>query len=317
MTFPWIFKRQRIGGVLAFALLALAVLLALGYTTFRREFLGPEGRYFTAHGIRMHYTDEGQGTPLVLLHGLTTPAHAQWRRGGHVEALAKTFRVITMDLRGHGRSDAPQDPAQYGAQMAEDVVQLLDHLGIDQAHVAGYSLGGLITLKLTALHPERLLSATICAAGWGVQRSTPENLAFWEASAHEFEGGGAELLLKRLGGYIDRSLNPIERLGLRAALHLSNDTGALAAILRNLEGLDVTEAQLRANTVPVLNIIGDRDGFLPDAIALHESMAQHQLLVLPGMTHGNAGGAAEFLPALSGFLRSHTPAPIPPKGQTP
>jgi pimeloyl-ACP methyl ester carboxylesterase len=316
VTFPWIFKRRRIGGVLALALLALAVLLALGYATFRREFLGAEGRYFEAQGIRMHYTDEGQGAPLVLLHGLAIPAHAQWRRGGHVDALAKSFRVITMDLRGHGRSDAPQEPAQYGAQMVEDVVQLLDHLGIDKAHVAGYSLGGLITLKLTALHPERLLSASVCAAGWGGQRSTAEIIAFREAAAKEFERGSAELILTRLGGYIDRPRNPFERLGLRAALHLSNDTGALAAILRNAE-LDVTEAQLRANTVPVLGIIGDQDGFLPDAIALHECMAQHQLLVLPGMTHASAGGAPDFLPALIGFLRSHTPAPVPPQGQTP
>lgn len=188
-------RRIAIGGVVVLLLGALSI----GYGLFRRELLGPEGDYFDSHGLRIHYTDTGQGVPVVLLHGLATPANAQWWRGGQVDALRTRFRVITMDLRGHGRSDAPLVAGEYGARMADDVVGLLGHLGIPKAHVVGYSLGGMITLKLTEMCPDRLLSATVCAAGWGTQRATPENLAFWEAVAGQFERGEAELLLRRLG----------------------------------------------------------------------------------------------------------------------
>lgn len=91
---------------------------------------------------------------------------------------------------------------------------------------------------------------------------------------------------------------------------MSNTPPALAAVIRGIPGLGVAEERLRANTVPVLNIIGERDGFLPDVKALHESMARHRLLVLPGMTHGNAGAVERFLPELIGFLESITPRPV-------
>jgi len=103
---------------------------------------GPEGDYFDSAGVRIHYTDQGQGTPVVLVHGFMNPAHLQWGRTGRIEALSKEYRVIALDNRGHGRSGKPHDPNQYGVQMAEDVVRLLDHLHIDKAHVHHPETGG-------------------------------------------------------------------------------------------------------------------------------------------------------------------------------
>ncbi len=82
------------------------------------------------------------------------------------QRLSRRYRVIALDNRGHGKSDKPYDPAQYGLELVDDVVRLMDHLGIAKAHVVGYSLGGFITLKLALRHPERLLSAAPCGAGW-------------------------------------------------------------------------------------------------------------------------------------------------------
>jgi len=291
--------------------LLLAVVAAVGLVEFRSQLLGPEGHYFDSNGVRIHYTDEGTGTPVLLVHGLGVPAHPQWRRGGHIDALAKHYRVIALDNRGHGRSGKPHDPGQYGAEMAEDLARLLDHLEIKRAHVVGYSMGGYITLKFVATHPDRVLSAAVCAAGWGLQRPTPESLALTETVARDFEHGEAGLLLQRLGGYIDHPLNFAERLGIRTALAVSNDTLALTAAVRGIHGLDVTEEQLHANAVPVLTIVGGSDGLFPDAQALHDHMACHRLVVLPGMTHGNAGGAAAFLEELQDFLKKHTPESEP------
>ena len=124
-----------------------------------------EERYFDSNGVRIHYTDEGTGEPVLLIHGFTADIVLQWDLPGIRQALARDFRVIAFDNRGHGKSDKPHDAAKYGTEMVEDAVRLLDHLKIQKAHVVGYSMGGLITLKLAVMHPERLLSATLGGAG--------------------------------------------------------------------------------------------------------------------------------------------------------
>jgi pimeloyl-ACP methyl ester carboxylesterase len=123
------------------------------------------GQWLDADGVRLHYTDEGAATPVVLLHGFAVNADLNWRPPGITAALVRGFRVIALDLRGHGLSDKPHDPGRYGMEMLEDIPRLLDHPGIERAHVVGYSLGGIITLKLAATHPERLLSAAVLGAG--------------------------------------------------------------------------------------------------------------------------------------------------------
>jgi len=124
------------------------------------------GAFFEVNGVRLHYVEAGQGTPVILVHGLAFNLAFEWMFPRVFQKLSKRYRVIAMDNRGHGKSDKPYDPAQYGLEMVEDVVRLMDHLGIAKAHVVGYSLGGFITLKLALTHPDRLLSAVPCGAGW-------------------------------------------------------------------------------------------------------------------------------------------------------
>jgi pimeloyl-ACP methyl ester carboxylesterase len=154
-------KGLAIGAAILAAALAVAAVGGLEWLTRRVE-----GGHFDSQGVRIHFTDEGSGTPLVLLHGFAVNADLNWRLPGLTETLAREFRVISMDLRGHGLSGKPHDPELYGEAMAEDVIALLDHLGIEKAHLAGYSLGGVITLKLATTHPDRLLSASPLGAGW-------------------------------------------------------------------------------------------------------------------------------------------------------
>ncbi|MBX3415050.1 MAG: alpha/beta hydrolase [Pirellulales bacterium] len=121
---------------------------------------------FDSDGVKIRYTDEGSGPPVVLIHGYTASGDMNWRIPGIIAPLARQYRVITIDNRGHGLSDKPTSPGEYGAVMAEDIVRLLDHLEIDSAHLVGYSMGGMITLKVLATHPERVRSGLIGGMGW-------------------------------------------------------------------------------------------------------------------------------------------------------
>jgi pimeloyl-ACP methyl ester carboxylesterase len=121
---------------------------------------------FDSDGVKIHYVVEGRGEPVVLIHGLLASAAINWEWPGITAELAKDHQVIALDCRGHGLSGKPVEESQYGVQMVEDVVRLLDHLNIKKADIVGYSMGGMITMKLMVLHPERVRSAILGGMGW-------------------------------------------------------------------------------------------------------------------------------------------------------
>ena len=116
--------------------------------------------------MKIHFLVEGTGEPVVLIHGLDSSARVNWQMPGTIDALARDQRVIAVDLPGYGESDKPADPAAYGEQWVDDVILLLDHLNIRKAHIVGYSMGGMVALKLIAEHPDRVISGTLGGAGW-------------------------------------------------------------------------------------------------------------------------------------------------------
>jgi pimeloyl-ACP methyl ester carboxylesterase len=126
----------------------------------------PESQFFDAKGVKVHYLVEGIGEPVVLIHGLDSSARINWEMPGTIDVLAKDHQVIALDLPGYGQSDKPIDPQAYGLQWVEDVILLMDHLKIKQAHIVGYSMGGMVALKLIAEYPDRVLSGTLGGMGW-------------------------------------------------------------------------------------------------------------------------------------------------------
>lgn len=124
------------------------------------------GAYLEHEGIRLFYTEAGEGEPIILLHGFAVNGDLNWRLTGMIETLSKEYHVVVLDQRGHGLSSKPHEPEAYGEEMTHDVIHLMDHLHIAKAHVAGYSLGGYVALKATSLHPDRLLTAGVLGAGW-------------------------------------------------------------------------------------------------------------------------------------------------------
>src|ERR1700754_2555492 len=114
-------------------------------------------------GTKFHYVEQGKGTPVILIHGLTSSAVNNWFSTGIAQKLAKTNRVIALDMRGHGETGP--SPADSTGTMIQDVVDLMDALKIRQAHIGGYSMGGATTAGLLKVAPERFLTASVMGIG--------------------------------------------------------------------------------------------------------------------------------------------------------
>src|SRR6478672_13139687 len=135
--------------------------------------------------VEIAYLDEGDGEPIVLVHGFASTKEVNWVYPGWVTTLTRAGRrVIALDNRGHGESSKHYDPAAYhSALMAEDVRALLDHLGLGRADVMGYSMGARITAFLALAHPERVRSAILGGLGYHLV----EGVGLTEAIAQALE----------------------------------------------------------------------------------------------------------------------------------
>ena len=284
----------------------LVVLLGLtGVATYLYTLFCKTGAFFEVNGVRLHYVEAGQGTPVILVHGLAFNHAAEWKLPRVFQKLSKRYRVIALDNRGHGKSDKPYDPAQYGLELVDDVVRLMDHLGIAKAHVVGYSLGGFITLKLALRHPERLLSAAPCGAGWTANPA--EELKLLYSLSEDLEQGrGITALLKWLQPPGKRLPLPVLWFANFMICSLNN-TKALSCLLRNVPALVATESEVRGNVVPCLAIVGGNDHIKVLAEQMAGVMPNLELLVIPGCDHHTTPMSRKTVPALLAFLDRHTP----------
>jgi pimeloyl-ACP methyl ester carboxylesterase len=126
----------------------------------------PQSEVFDARRVKVHYLIEGNGEPVVLIHGLYSSARVNWQLPGTLAALAQAHRVVALDLPGFGQSKKIVDDEAYGLGWVEDVTLLLDRLNIRKAHIVGYSMGGIVALKFIAQHPDRVISGTLGGMGW-------------------------------------------------------------------------------------------------------------------------------------------------------
>jgi len=260
---------------------------------------------FDSNGVKIRYVTVGKGEPIVLLHGWMSDS-SMWGRLDTNPA-AKEYQLIAVDLRGHGKSDKPHEPEKYGPEMAEDVVRLLDHLKIKKAHVVGYSMGAVVAGKLLVDHPDRLLSVTFGGAGPQF-RPSEELVSVIEATAESLEKGkGVTPLLIALAPDGEPKPTPEQVAGFGALFLRDKDQKALAAVLRGMPGLEVTEAELRANRVPVQFVYGGREAkFLKDLIAASKRVLPKagEVVVEKG-DHGSTFLTPEFRRAVLEFLKAN------------
>lgn len=250
----------------------------------------------------------GQGAPLLLLNGGLMSIAAWDRIAGPLEA---SFQLVRCDFRGQLLS--PGEPEPRLSAHVDDVVQLLDGLGLDRVHVAGVSLGGLVGTLLAATHPERVRSLAIITS---TERVTP---AMWEETA-EMRQIAIEAAEGGDGGRVLDFLLP----RTYTAEYLQAQSGAfgfyrqwvahlpdvwfrgLAAILSTLEGLDLTP-HLGAIRCPVLVVAAEGDRTFPPehSRALSAGISGSRLEILPGGSHGLIVEQSErVMEILLGFLRS-------------
>jgi pimeloyl-ACP methyl ester carboxylesterase len=261
-------------------------------------------RFFDAAGVTLRYVEAGRGEPVVLLHSYTGDVERQFLATGFFEALARTYRVIGLDLRGHGQSGKPHDPRQYGAQMALDVERLLDHLGLSQGHVVGYSLGAHIAAQLVTLRPGRLITATLGGA-CGRRCWTAADDARVAVEAAEMDQALLRTQLLRLWPP-ERGVPSEAELCARSTRYLrGNDPQALAAIRRSNRGQVVDDDALAASGVPMLGVVGTEDPYRHAFAALQARVPGLQVVQIDGATHDSAAARPEFLHAVQRFLRGH------------
>jgi pimeloyl-ACP methyl ester carboxylesterase len=260
---------------------------------------------FDSNGVRIHYTVQGKedGEPVLLIHGFTVNIDAQW--APVLPALAKDYRVIAYDNRGHGGSEKPHDPKKYGLEMVQDAVRLLDHLHIDKAHVVGYSMGAGIALQVAARYPQRVRTATLGGAGMPL----PERNKRLKVLAESLENG------KGIGPLIvaltpkDRPPPTDEQIQLiNAALLARNDPKALAAVLRGaLENKDLalSPEQVRGIKLPMQALIGADDPLGVEVDALKKQLPALKVIVIDKADHISAFRRPEFVSGIKDFLDAH------------
>lgn len=245
----------------------------------------PVHKFRSFDGAELAWRETGEGRPVVLLHGFFSNAQTNWIRYGHAAAIAaKGFRVIMPDLRAHGSSDRPHQASSYPLDvLADDGFALLEHLGLTEFDLGGYSLGGRTTVRMLArgAKPGRAIVSGMGLSGLTetAKRSAHfkhilDNLGTFEKFTPEWN---AEAFLKTTKG----------------------DPVALRLLLDSF--VDTSEAEIAAIAMPVLVLSGDEDQDNGSAAALADLLPQGQLVETPG-GHMSCVTKPELGQAMADFL---------------
>lgn len=245
--------------------------------------------YADVNGLHMYYESHGEGTPLVLLHGGMLTIDINF--AGLIPTLATKHRVIAVEMQGHGRT-ADIDRAFTPAALASDIVALLDHLGIERAHVLGHSMGAAVTLELAVSHPERVRSIVPISGSVRMEGMHPDLLDPSKHATSDRMPTAADFA-EFSAAYRQLSPHPA---------HFQDFLTRLSASNADLKGW--TDEQLAGITAPTLIVQGDNDFVTIEHAALMQQLIPGaKLAVLPDTTHMQVTRRADYLlPMLAAFL---------------
>ena len=243
---------------------------------------------FKNGSVEIAYLDEGNGEPIVLVHGFASNKDVNWVQPGWVETLTRAGRrVIALDNRGHGASSKLYDPAAYhSATMAEDVRALLDHLGLERADAMGYSMGARIAAYLTVNHPARVRALVL--GGLGIRLVDGVGLPDTIADALEARS-------------LAETRDPTGRIFRAFAEKNESDLKALAACMRGSRQT-LSRAQVAGIHVPVLVAVGSKDTVAGSGPALAALIPGARALDIPDRDHMLAVGDKVFKAGVIDFL---------------
>lgn len=256
------------------------------------------------NGIKMHYLDVGNpdALPIVLLHGMTLD-HRMWNP--QIEVLKENYRVITYDIRGHGKTEVLD--GQYTYQMfVEDLIALLDHLQIDKAVLCGLSMGGAIAMRTFELNSERIHALILCDTR--SEADSNETKHWRENSIKSIKQGGLEQFTTEFM----EALFPAETMKdqpettefIRNTILSSSPLGICGVLLAQAARTDMIQSIQEIN-VPTLIIIGEKDNFTPisSSETMNERISDSELVIISGAGHlSNLENREEFNKHLLEFL---------------
>ena len=244
---------------------------------------------FHHDNLDFYFVDEGEGEPIVLVHGFASNIDANWIGPGWVSALRKAGRrIIALDNRGHGRSSKPHDAKAYGLPtMAGDVLALLDHTGVERADYLGYSMGGRIGMLLALTEPARIRSAILGGIG---------------ASLITGPGGSGKIVAALEAPSAADVSDPIARSFRVFAEATKSDLKALAACMKSLP-YPFSAEDLSKCRVPVLIVRGDADDIAGAGREIADMTAGAEYVEIAGRNHMSAVGDRVFKEAALDFLK--------------
>lgn len=244
--------------------------------------------FFESNGYRIAFLDEGEGMPILLIHGFASNKRVNWVNPGWVDTLVKAGRrVIAIDNRGHGDSDKPHLVDAYRpAVMADDARNLLVHLGLARADVMGYSMGARIAAFLALAHPDMLRTLVFGGLGEGIITGVGP----WAPIVEALETDAPETII-----------DPVGRMFRKFADQTGSDRAALAACMRAtrqpIAADDIAEIR-----VPLLVAVGERDEIAGSAARLAALVPGAEMLEIPKRDHMLAVGDKVYKAGVLDFL---------------
>ena len=235
--------------------------------------------------------EKGVGEPVLLIHGFASSAHVNWVGPGWVRTLTQAgYRAIAFDHRGHGASGKSYDEADYTPSlMAGDAAALLDHLGIERAHVFGYSMGARVAAFLALEHPARVATLILGGLGYGMV----DGVGDWDPIAEALVAPDPAAIT-----------HPRGRMFRTFADQTKSDREALAACIATSREL-LSEADLGRIAQPALVGVGTKDDIAGSAEELAALLLHGEAFDIPGRDHMLAVGDRAWKARVLEFLRAH------------
>jgi len=248
-------------------------------------------KFFSHDAFDIAYVDEGDGDPVLLIHGFGSNHFVNWVSPGWVKTLRDAgYRVIAIDNRGHGRSSKSYEPADYvPAKMAGDASALLDHLGVSRAHVMGYSMGARVAAVLALNAPEKVATLVLGGLGSGMT----EGVGAWDTIADaRLTDEPASIPDKR--GRMFRAF----------ADQTKSDRRALAACISTSREL-LTPEQIGRITQPALVAVGTKDDIAGPPEPLAAMLPKGMAFAIEGRDHMLSVGDKTFKARVLEFLKEN------------
>jgi pimeloyl-ACP methyl ester carboxylesterase len=237
--------------------------------------------YANNRGVRIYYEVEGQGPPLVLAHGMGGGGDLNaWRNTGYTDALKDDFRLILFDFRGFGRSDKPDEASARGSGSVDDVVTVLDSLGIAKAHYFGYSMGASAGFKQAIRHADRFHSFILggmTPGPWPEEMVQAVNISI---ELVRLRRNDPEAYFEQMERLLGHSLTAEEK-----SEYLSRDDGADMAAPPRHDEPALTDQELAEITVPCLLFCGTLDPFHNGAQESVQHMPRAVFVSIDGLDH--------------------------------